>query len=431
MDIYDLQESAVRSYSRAFPAHFATAKGATVTDEAGRSWIDFLSGCGALNYGHNPEPLKRALLDYVEKDGLALGLDMHHRAKAAFLTAIREILLAPRGLDYRVQFTGPTGTNAVEAALKLARKVTGRHTVVAFTNGFHGCTLGALAATGSGHHRGGSGPLMPGVIRHPFDGYFGPGIDTTDMLETLLDDPSSGIDAPAAILVEAVQGEGGLNVAGGPWLRRIAEIARARGILLIVDDIQAGCGRTGRFFAFEDLGVEPDMVTLSKSLSGFGLPLAVVLLRPEFDRWQPGEHNGTFRGNALGFVTATAALETYWATPDLTEAVAAKGEKVRARLQVLADRHGGHVKGRGMMLGLEVGDTAAAEAIRTRCFEAGLILELCGPRDTVVKLLPPLTIDDATLARGCAILDAAVDAVLGSPAAIEPGPAVAPAALRA
>ena len=315
-------ESEVRSYCRSFDTTFVSATGSTMVDVTGRRYLDFLAGCSALNYGHNDPDMVEALVRYLSGSGIAHGLDMSTGAKADFIDAFADLVLRPRNLDYRLQFTGPTGTNAVEAALKLARKVTGRSEVVAFTNGFHGVTTGALAATGNRHHRMGASVALHGVSRAFYDGYLGPSTDTAALLDQVLCDPSSGYDKPAAILLETLQGEGGLNSASDRWLRQIAEIAARHGALLIVDDIQAGCGRTGPFFSFESAGVQPDIVVLSKSLSGFGLPMSIVLMKPAHDQWSPGEHNGTFRGNNLAFVTATVALRKFWHDDALTHDVA-------------------------------------------------------------------------------------------------------------
>ena len=314
MDIFNRQESKVRSYSNSFPVVFKTAKGCWLETESGERYIDFLAGAGSLNYGHNNTQIKESLLEYIESDGLTHGLDMHSQAKASFLTALEDLILKPRKFNYKVQFTGPTGTNAVEAAIKLAKKVTGRSSIVAFTNGFHGCTAGALAATGNQHHRQGAGSPLNNVTRIPFEGYAD--IDGLKLFETMLNDNSAGIEKPAAVLLETVQGEGGLNAASNQWLQALAKLCKSQDILMIVDDIQAGCGRTGSFFSFEPSGIQPDIVTLSKSISGYGLPMAIVLLKPHLDKWQPGEHNGTFRGNNHAFVTATKALELYWSNSD-------------------------------------------------------------------------------------------------------------------
>ena len=287
-DIFGQLESAVQSYARAFPGTFDRAIGTQLWDTNGRRYLDFLAGAGSLNYGHNHPVLKRALIDHIEKNSITHSLDLHTVAKREFLTAMQDVILEPRGFDHVIQFTGPTGTNAVEAALKIARKVTGRINVITFTNGFHGVSMGALAATGNNHHRGAAGVPLIGTTRMPFDGYFGDGVDTIDYLDRMLSDPSSGIDEPAAVLVETIQGEGGINTASIAWLRRLDALCKEKDILLIIDDIQAGCGRTGTFFSFEPAGIDPDIVTLSKSLSGYGVPFAVVLIRRSLDQWEPG-----------------------------------------------------------------------------------------------------------------------------------------------
>ena len=330
-------ESKVRSYCRHFPVVFTKARGATLEDEGGNVYIDFLAGAGALNYGHNDPALKAKLLDYIEADQIVHGLDMATGAKQAFMEAFESLILSPRRMRYKMQFTGPTGTNAVEAAMKIARNFTDRQTIVSFTNGFHGVTLGSVAATGNSHFRDGCGMQPQGTAFMPYDGYMGDGIDTTEYLDKMLADGSSGLDHPAAVIVETVQGEGGINVARNEWLRSLEAVCRKHGILLIVDEIQAGCGRTGTFFSFEEAGISPDIITLSKSLSGYGLPLSLVLMKPELDQWKPGEHNGTFRGNNLAFVTARAALEEYWRDGSFEREVRRKGGIVRERLERLVD----------------------------------------------------------------------------------------------
>ncbi len=409
-EIYERRESVVRSYCRAFPVQFTKASGSTLTTQDGSEYIDFLAGCSTLNYGHNHPEMKQALVDYILSDGVAHGLDMHTGAKEAFLHAMEDVILKPRGMDHRVMFTGPTGANAVESALKLARKVTGRHNVIAFTNGFHGMTLGALACTGNAGKRGGAGLPLCGTVHEAYDGYYGADIDTADLLERRLDDASSGLDKPAAIIVETVQGEGGLNVASDAWLRRIEQIARKHGVIFIIDDIQAGCGRTGTFFSFEKAGVKPDMVTLAKSLSGMGLPFALTLIRPEIDQWKPAEHNGTFRGNNHAFVTATKALELFWRDDALQGEVERKGALMRRRLAEItaANQTVSKVKGRGMMTGIEMASGELAGEVCAECFDNGLIIETSGTEDEVVKILCPLTISDAHLETGLDILTAAV-----------------------
>lgn len=394
-------ESRVRFYSRSYPAMFGRAQGARMYDADGRAYIDFLSGCGALNYGHNPPHLVESIQRYLAEGNILHSLDMASVGKQRFLERFFQTVLKPRQFDYRVQFTGPTGTNAVEAALKLARKVTGRHTVVAFTNGFHGVTTGALSVTASASKRAAAGVALGNTIRMPYDGFLGG--DELRCMETMLTRAGSGIEPPAAFILETVQGEGGLSVASIDWLRGVERLARRLGALLIVDDIQAGCGRTSGFFSFERAGIRPDLICLSKSLSGLGLPLSIVLIAPEHDIWEPGEHNGTFRGNSLAFVSAAAALD-FWEQPGFQEQVA---ENARIMHQTLA-KHG-PPKGLGMMLGVQLTTTERAARVRNRAFERGLILETCGPDDRVVKLLPPLNIDSETLAEGLEIVTAVLD----------------------
>ena len=332
--VFERLESNVRSYARSFSAVFSRANGTVLTDVHGNRYLDFLAGAGSLNYGHNNPVFKQALVDYIMDDGITHSLDLHTVAKERFLEAMQNVILKPRGLDnYVMQFVGPTGTNAVEAALKIARKVTGRQNVIYFTNGFHGVSMGALAVTGNSYLRAAAGVALTNTTAMPFDGYFGEGVDTIAHLEKVLSDPSGGMDTPAAVILETVQGEGGLNVARIDWLKRLEALCNKRGIVLIVDDIQAGVGRTGTFFSFEPAGIKPDVITLSKSLSGYGLPMALVVLKRELDVWKPGEHNGTFRGNNHAFVTATASIEHYWSTDEFQNEIQAKGRYLANRLQ--------------------------------------------------------------------------------------------------
>ncbi|PUB17105.1 diaminobutyrate--2-oxoglutarate transaminase [Yoonia sediminilitoris] len=414
-DVFARLESRVQSYANAFPETFGKSIGTEMFGTDGTRYLDFLAGAGSLNYGHNNPVFKKALLSYIKKDGITHSLDLHTAAKAEFLEAFGDIILAPRQLDYLLQFTGPTGTNAVEAALKIARKVKGRSNVISFTNGFHGVSLGALSLTGNKFLRKAAGVTLQGVTQMPYDGYLGEEVDTIAVIDQMLSDPSSGIDHPAAMIVEVVQGEGGLNAARDDWLRGLRRLCTAHDILLIVDDIQAGCGRTGHFFSFEGAGITPDIVTLSKSLSGSGLPFSVVLLKPELDIWEPGEHNGTFRGNNHAFVTATAALKTYWKTPDFAREVCAKGAHLGQRLQDIVDQFAPElvrVKGRGMMRGIACADPEVATAISVAAFKRGLIIERAGPLGEVVKCLMPLTTSNAQLDEGLDILCRSVEDAL-------------------
>nr|WSX48452.1 diaminobutyrate--2-oxoglutarate transaminase [Streptomyces sp. NBC_00974] len=411
LSVFETVESEVRSYCRAWPVVFERAAGSRLYDEHGRGYLDFFAGAGSLNYGHNNPVLKRALLDYIERDGITHALDMSTTAKRAFLETFRSHVLEPRALPYKVMFPGPTGTNAVEAALKLARKAKGRESVVSFTNAFHGMSLGALAVTGNAFKRAGAGvPLVHGTPM-PFDNYLGGRTPDFLWFERLLEDQGSGLNHPAAVIVETIQGEGGINVARAEWLRALADLCRRRDMLLIVDDIQMGCGRTGEFFSFEEAGITPDIVTLSKSISGYGLPMSLCLFKPELDLWEPGEHNGTFRGNNPAFVTATAALETYWGDGVLRERTLVQGGRIESALRELCGEHarlGATYRGRGLVWGIEFTHKERAAEVCRRAFEHGLLVETSGPEGEVVKLLPPLTVTSDELDEGLAILGRSV-----------------------
>ncbi|EID14951.1 diaminobutyrate--2-oxoglutarate transaminase [Mycolicibacterium phlei] len=404
-EVFSSIESEVRSYCRGWPTVMQTASGSWLTDTDGHRYLDFFAGAGALNYGHNNPVLKKAVLDYLAGDGIVHSLDIATTAKQTFLETFSRLILQPRGLDYKVQFPGPTGTNAVESALKLARKVTGRESIISFTNAFHGMTLGALAVTGNSMKRAGAGIPLVHATPMPYDNYFGGVTEDFHWFKRVLDDAGSGLNQPAAVIVETVQGEGGLNAARIEWLQALAGLCRRRDILLIVDDVQMGCGRTGPFFSFEAAGIVPDIVCLSKSISGYGLPMALTLLRPELDVWAPGEHNGTFRGHNPAFVTATAALETYWDTDAFAEDTVAKGRVIRDRLETIAGQYDGvTVRGRGMAQGLRFGTAELAGRICRAAFERGVLMETSGPDDEVVKLLPPLTISPSDLTAGLDVL---------------------------
>ena len=404
-------ESSVRGYARLFPAVFQSAQGSHLYDSNGRCFIDFFCGAGTLNYGHNNDRAKAALLRYIQSDGIQHSLDTVTTAKVDFINRLQQTILKPRGLDYKIQFTGPTGTNAVEAAVKLARKHKQRSHVIAFTHAYHGHTLGSLSLTGNDYYHCEHYGDRNNVSHLPFDGYLD-GVDTSILLEKMIADPSSGVPVPAAIILETIQGEGGINVASDQWLRRVSEICTKHDILLIVDDIQVGNGRTGKFFSFEHAGITPDIVCLSKSIGG-GLPLSLVLIRPECDAWQPGEHTGTFRGNNLAFVAAEAVL-THWADPEFESQIAQRGELIRQHLLNFRDKSNSDwdVRGRGMIWGLDVRDGKVAKQIIKKCFQNGLLIESSGAHDEVLKVMTALTIDVQTLRQGLQTLERAIDAVL-------------------
>ena len=407
-DAFEELESDVRRYCRLWPAVFSKAKGSHIYDERGGRYLDFFAGAGTLNYGHNHPHLKDALLRYLQDDSIVHSLDMYTTAKRQFLEAFQQDILAPRGFRYKAQFPGPAGCTAVEAALKLARKYTGRSSVATFTNSFHGMTLGALAVSGQASLRKAAGPLAGDVIVLPYDRAGHNCEEACTQLDRLLDE--GAIETPAAMIVETTQGEGGMQTASAGWLRQLASFCGKRGVLLIVDDVQMGCGRTGPFFSFEHAGITPDMVCLSKSLSGFGLPFALTLLRPELDVWTPGEHSGTFRGLNLAFVTAAAAIDL-WRDGVLEQSTLAKGIVVQDALRAIAADHGfpeDAVRGRGMAWGLAFRDKDVAGQVCRHAFESGLLVETSGSGGEVIKLLPPLTIADGDLALGLDIFQAAL-----------------------
>ncbi len=406
-DVFNSYESEVRSYCRSFPAVFTRAKNAELFDENGKSYIDFFCGAGALNYGHNNDYIKERVIDYLASDGVIHSLDMYTTAKRDFLQFFGENILKPKGLDYKVQFPGPTGTNAIEAALKLARKVTKRSGVFALMGAFHGMTLGALALTTDKASRAGAGVSMGDVTFIPAP-YMYKELDTIEYIENLLTDDHSGADLPAAIVIETVQAEGGVYVLPNSFLTRLRKLCDKYEILLIIDDIQVGCARTGTFFSFERAGIAPDIAVLSKSIGGYGFPLALTLIKPEYDIWSPGEHNGTFRGNQIAFVAAKAGLEYM-----LNEKV----EKQTQRKNAIATEYITNeilpldkrltLRGIGLILGIDmtdVGGDSASLAVMKACFEKGVIAERAGRDNAVFKIMPALTINEDKLLYGLSIV---------------------------
>ncbi|WP_150461491.1 diaminobutyrate--2-oxoglutarate transaminase [Nesterenkonia ebinurensis] len=423
-DIFEIRESQVRSYCMNWPAVFERAEGPYQYTEDGSRYLDFFSGAGALNYGHNHPELRDLVVEYVSNSGVTHSMDMKTPAKRRFLETFERVILEPRNLDYKVMFPGPTGTNTVEAALKLARKVTGRQHILSFTNAFHGMTLGALSVTGNSMKRKGAGIPLTNSSKIPYDDYFDGDLPDFIWLEKVLEDSGSGVDKPAAVIVETVQGEGGLNAARMEWLKELHNLLRRHKILLIVDDVQAGCGRTGTFFSFEPAGITPDIVCVSKSISGYGLAMALTLFKPELDVWEPGEHNGTFRGNNLGFVTAARALELFWSDDSFQKELAGKIEALHVGMEKITGHvKGSYVKGRGFLAGIAFPEPDTAGKVAAEAYKRNLLVETSGPQDEVIKLMPPLNIPDEDLQKGLAILEEAVLAAtgqLGEPSRLRP-----------
>jgi len=404
--IFDL-ESEVRKYCRDFPVVFTKAKGCELFDESGNRYLDFFSGAGALNYGHNNAIMTSKLIKYLRSNQIVHGLDFATTAKKDFLQKFNSIILAPKKMNYKFQFTGPTGSNAVEAALMLARKITKRKSVVYFNNSFHGFSLGALSVTSNSFYRRNVHIPKDDTIAIPF--YDSQGIDSGDLLQNMIKKFTRS-EIPAAIIVETVQAEGGVNVASSSWLQNLQNIAKQFNIIFIVDDIQVGCGRTGTFFSFDDAGIKPDIICLSKSLSGYGIPFSMLLIKPEYDLWEPGEHGGTFRSNNLAFITGAAALD-YWRTDDFSKSVKLKSKFIESRLREIVIRNPNvdmGLRGKGFIWGVELKSRTIAKKVCKAAFNNGLIVETVGCCGQVLKLIPPLIIDEVSLTLGLSVLEASI-----------------------
>lgn len=452
------RESAARTYARALPIVPVRARGLTIEGADGRRYLDCLSGAGALALGHNHPVVLEAVRKVLDSGAPLHALDLATPVKDAFVTELFRTLPAGLAVRARVQFCGPAGTDAVEAAFKLVRAATGRTGIMAFTGAYHGMTDAALAASGHARDVRVTRLPYPQDYRCPF-GVGGPlGAElAARWTESLLDDPKSGVPLPAGLILEPVQGEGGVLPAPDAWTRRVRRLTEDRSVPLIADEVQTGVGRTGAFWAVDHSGITPDVMVLSKAIGG-SLPLAVVVYRDDLDVWEPGAHAGTFRGNQLAMAAGTATL-AYVRENRLAEHAADLGARMLRRLGELRERYAcvGDVRGRGLMLGLELVDPeAAAEteaeretasgagtetgaeadtrpeaeawaaplaapgrrpppaapalaaAVQRECLRRGLIVELGGRHGSVVRLLPPLTLTDE---QSAAVLDRLADAV--------------------
>ncbi len=410
-EVFEKTESQVRSYCRKYPVEFNRAKNAELFSVDGERYIDFLAVAGSMNYGHNNPEIKAKILEYLSEDNIINALDMYTKAKEEFLVTFEEKILNPKNLNYKVMCCGPTGTNANEAALKLARKNTGRTNIIAFSGAFHGMTLGSLAMTTDRTSREGASLPLANVTFAPYEGT----LDSIAYLKWILEDDHSGVEKPAAIFLETIQAEGGINVASVEWLKEIRKICTENDILMVCDDIQVGIGRSGHFFSFERAGIQPDMVVLSKSISGFGMPMALLLIRPDLDIFRPAEHNGTFRGNQLSFIGGTAGIN-YFVEHHLDEEVQRKAVIVEKFMQeeILPLDSRLSYRGMGLLWGIDFGTVNPALALEAvhEAFDRHLICEVAGRKDGVLKLMPPLTIQDDVLKEGLAIVKEAVIAVL-------------------
>lgn len=415
MNIFEQVESNVRSYCRSFPVVFNKAKMSCMYTDDGKKYIDFFCGAGALNYGHNNDAINEPIINYLKNDGILHSLDMHTTAKAEFIECFKQQILDPRGLDYKLMFCGPTGTNANEAALKLARKIKKRENVFSFMGAFHGMTLGSLALTSSDFSRNGAGTALDNVTFMPFPFGFNESFDTIGYIENVLNDDHSGIEKPAAIFCETVQAEGGIIVADISWLQRLRKLCDDHDILLVCDEVQVGCGRTGTFFSFERAGIVPDMVTMSKSISGSGLPMSLLLMKPELDCFLPGEHNGTFRGNQLAFVGAKAAIE-YAVREHIYEGVKEIDKTISKFIEerILPLNSTFTHRGIGAIHGIDFSKSEIPDAcakVAAECVRRGVVIERAGRRDDVLKIMPALTIGADELNEGLDVIEAAVKVI--------------------
>lgn len=431
------RESAARTYARALPIVPVRARGLTIEGADGRRYLDCLSGAGTLALGHNHPVVLEAIRKVLDSGAPLHVLDLATPVKDAFTTELFRTLPPEFAARARVQFCGPAGTDAVEAAFKLVRAATGRTGMLAFTGAYHGMTAGALEASGGATEVRVARLPYPQDYRCPFGigGERGAEL-AARWTESLLDDTKSGVPRPAGMILEPVQGEGGVIPAPDDWMRRMREITAERSIPLIADEVQTGVGRTGAFWAVEHSGITPDVMVLSKAIGG-SLPLAVVVYRDDLDVWQPGAHAGTFRGNQLAMAAGTATL-AYVRENGLAERAATLGARMLTQLHGLAEEFPciGEVRGRGLMIGVELvhsetpsnpttdGPRPAAPelaaAVQRECLRRGLIVELGGRRASVVRLLPPLTISDE---QATAVLDRLADAVAAVARAGLGGPA--------
>ena len=412
-DVFEKNESEVRSYCRKYPVIFDKGMNSELYSVDGRRYIDFLAVAGSMNYGHNNPEIKDEILTYLQDDHVINMMDMYTSAKEEFLSTFSSKILEPRGLNYKVMCCGPTGTNAVEAAIKLARKNTKRTEVLAFGGGFHGMTLGSLALTTDKVSREGASLPLTNVTHIPYEGT--QGIDSIAYLKWVLTDDHSGVDKPAAIILETVQAEGGINVASVEWLKEVYQVCKDNDIIMIVDDIQVGNGRTGTFFSFERAGIKPDMVVLSKSISGFGMPMAILLIRPDLDIFRPAEHNGTFRGNQLSFVGATAGIN-YYVEHSMDKEVQRKAKIISDFLEseIIPLNKNLSYRGIGFIWGIDFNaiDSTLALKVVHKAFDNGLIMEVAGRKDGVLKIMPPLTIQDDILNEGLNVMKESIVDVL-------------------
>ena len=410
-------ESSARSYPRKFPFALKKAKGSWVEDVEGNRYLDFLCGAGTLALGHNDDEVNKAMIDLISSDAPLHTLDLTTPVKDRFVQTILDNLPGELRNNAKIQFCSPSGTDAVDAAIKLCKTATGRGTVIAFNGAYHGMGHGAMALTGNLGAKTPVQNLMPGVQFLPFpNSYrcpFGLGGEAgTDAacayFERVLKDPESGITKPAAVIIEPIQGEGGVVPAPAKFLQTIRRVTKELGIPMIVDEIQCGIGRSGDIFAFQESGIIPDIILMSKAIGG-SQPMSVVVYDKSLDKWNPGAHAGTFRGNQLAMAAGTVVLRRV-SDPAFLSEVRRKGGIIRKALEALKAEVSiiGDVRGRGLMQGIEFIDPEGpkdimghpepsgkiAAEVQKRCFENHLVMEKGGRSGSVMRCLCALTVTD-------------------------------------
>ena len=427
-------ESSARSYPRKFPLAIAKAKGAVVEDVEGIRYIDFRNGAGTLALGHNDDEVNQAMVDLIQSGAPLHTLDLATPVKDRFVETLLSIIPEELASKAKIQFCSPSGTDATEAAIKLCKTATGRGSVIAFSGGYHGMGHGSMALTGNCNAKNHVQNIMPGVqfMPYPYSYRCPMGIGgkagtkaCIAYLERLLKDPESGVTKPAAIILEPIQGEGGVVPAPVEFLQAVRRITRELGIPMICDEIQCGMGRSGKVFAFEYADIVPDVILISKAIGG-GQPLSVVVYDKALDLWGPGAHAGTFRGNQVGMAAGTVVMKRI-SDPEFLKEVVRKGEKMRSRFLKLKEEVSiiGDVRGKGLMLGVEFIDPngpkdimgnpepggEVALKVQRLCFDNKLIMEKGGRNGSVMRCLCPLTITDEQIDEAMNIFEKVVKEV--------------------
>lgn len=400
-----LCESNVRYYCRNSEKTFCKAKNDILYTVEGDEYIDFLSGAGSLNYGHNNPYIKECVLEYLKEDNILQGLDLLTEAKNEFLQCFWEKIMKNKKKEYNVQFCGPTGTNAMEAAIKLAKKYTKRNIIFAFMGSFHGMTQGTMNISSrlcKNNNCIDDVFFIPLKIRGSTD------YDCVQYIRQVIEDEHSGVSLPAAIVIETIQAEGGVILFDITTLKELRKICDEFGIILIFDEIQVGCFRTGKFFSFEEADIEPDFIALSKSISGIGLPMSLLLIESQYDIWEPGEHTGTFRGNQLAYIGAKAALE--FAEKNSIEQMVKDKEKIVLKFLNESLKQYQEIvswRGKGLIWGIDLSRlkrNGVGITIARACNRYGVLVEVSGNGGNVLKILPPLTINKFNLIKGLEVI---------------------------